>query len=764
LSYTSITELRFELATNPSSRASACFDRFQVDLSSGELLRSGIRVPIQDQPFQVLRLLLEAEGRVVTRDQLRSALWPEDTFVDFEHGVNTAVKKLRQALEDSAESPKFVETLPKFGYRFIVRVEWVAEESGNSPLRVVPIAPPGPPVPQLVPQPRKWKWMAVIAVAATAVITAGALLSNDNSYLSRTRMGTWLRQPLVGRNSEPLLSQRRLTANPDDTPLTGGVISPDGKYVAYSDASGFYLRQVDGGETHAMPLPNGFHPLPESWFPDSAHLVVSWFDDPQKGPPSPWKISVMGGAPRKLAEEGSSARVSPDGSKIAFLQGKWDNEEIWLMDADGNNARKIVDGGQDNFGAVAWAPDAKRFACVRTTTTKTGKQIEVYDVTSGRSEVILSESRLGNEIAWMNTGRLIYSLDEAEPNQSDSNLWWVQLDPRTGHSSGPSARITNDRGSIAGISVAVDGNRMALLRGAFQADVYLTDIEAQNKRLTTPRRFTLDERWDWPNSWTPDSKAVLFTSDRDGPSHIFKQSIDQTQPELLVGGKDVLTGPRLTPDGLSALYVVSAMPGEPSENLRLMRVPLSGGPSQFVLEVPGLKDYQCARLPSTLCIYGEIESKSEYVRFFSFDPAGAKGTELLIGKMKTEGGPDFWNLSPDGKYLVTAKSQDPYQAPTLRIFDLADATERYIPVPRIGLITGMDWAANSKSIWVGGYMGRGAWGTRSGVLNVALSGRVKVALDGLNPTIWFAIPSPDGRRLALGGNTQSSNMWLLENF
>lgn len=111
-------------------RSSVRFDSFRVDLSSGELFRSGTRVPIQDQPLQVLRLLLEQEGRVVTREQLRAALWPKDTFVDFEHGVNTAVKKLRQALEDSAEDPKFVETMPKIGYRF------VAQWSG-SPMRTV---------------------------------------------------------------------------------------------------------------------------------------------------------------------------------------------------------------------------------------------------------------------------------------------------------------------------------------------------------------------------------------------------------------------------------------------------------------------------------------------------------------------------------------------------------------------------------------------------------------------------------------------------
>src|ERR1700730_17774128 len=144
----------------------ARFDSFQVDLSSSQLFRSGVRVPIQEQPLQVLRLLLEAERKVVTREQLRAALWPEDTFVDFEHGVNTAVKKLRQALEDSAERPKFVETLPKIGYRFIVPVEWVADASAKGPQPgVVSIAAAGPtPLPQPVPPERSWELKSAIAL------------------------------------------------------------------------------------------------------------------------------------------------------------------------------------------------------------------------------------------------------------------------------------------------------------------------------------------------------------------------------------------------------------------------------------------------------------------------------------------------------------------------------------------------------------------------------------------------------------------------
>ena len=116
------------MATSNSFPGSARFDQFQVDLSSGILQRAGVRVPVQSQPLQVLRLLLQAEGKVVTRDEIRKVLWPEDTFVDFELGVNTAVKKLRQALADPAEHPKFIETLPRIGYRFMIPVEWVPDE------------------------------------------------------------------------------------------------------------------------------------------------------------------------------------------------------------------------------------------------------------------------------------------------------------------------------------------------------------------------------------------------------------------------------------------------------------------------------------------------------------------------------------------------------------------------------------------------------------------------------------------------------------
>src|SRR5579864_2478163 len=102
--------------------AMVCFDVFQVDVRAGELRREGRRVKLQEQPFRVLFLLLERAGEVVTREELREKLWAADTFVDFDHGLNSAVARLREALCDSAEKPRFIETIAKRGYRFIAPV------------------------------------------------------------------------------------------------------------------------------------------------------------------------------------------------------------------------------------------------------------------------------------------------------------------------------------------------------------------------------------------------------------------------------------------------------------------------------------------------------------------------------------------------------------------------------------------------------------------------------------------------------------------
>lgn len=119
------------------------FGVFEVDRGSGELRKRGVRIRLQEQPLKILMLLLDRPGEIVTREQLRQILWPEGTFVDFEHSLNAAVAKLRQALGDSAENPRFVETIPRRGYRFIAPVEeFSASAVAHRTARDPPVAEP----------------------------------------------------------------------------------------------------------------------------------------------------------------------------------------------------------------------------------------------------------------------------------------------------------------------------------------------------------------------------------------------------------------------------------------------------------------------------------------------------------------------------------------------------------------------------------------------------------------------------------------------
>src|SRR5579863_409741 len=113
------------MATQPRVASRLRFDGFELDVRAGELRKHGVRVRLRGQPLQVLEILLEHAGDVVTREELQSRMWPADTFVDFDHSLHNAIARIREALGDSADSPRFIETLPRRGYRFIRRVNGV---------------------------------------------------------------------------------------------------------------------------------------------------------------------------------------------------------------------------------------------------------------------------------------------------------------------------------------------------------------------------------------------------------------------------------------------------------------------------------------------------------------------------------------------------------------------------------------------------------------------------------------------------------------
>ena len=326
----------------------------------------------------------------------------------------------------------------------------------------------------------------------------------------------------------------------DQCPENGVIasaISPDGKYLAHSDKTGAFLRLLSTGESHPL-LPKVSDVTFLGWFPDSLRLLASWSIPPANK--RLWALSILGGSPRQLSDEGWSASVSPDGSQIVFLKGAGfaeTGQEIWLMQVNGADRRKLISFSEGRIATPVWSPDGRWIAYLKNKVGPDGEQpwIEVFNLKQGTKKAVLAEPRLsGWGLLWLPDGRLLYALYEPPPNQNSSNFWAARLDLSAGRLVGTPARITSGDGFVVKPSITADGKRLVFNRATPQADVYVADFSANGPWLSSPRRLTLDDSDDIPFDWTADNKAVLFISDRTGTPNIFRQGIDETTAEMLV--------------------------------------------------------------------------------------------------------------------------------------------------------------------------------------------------------------------------------------
>ena len=368
-------------------------------------------------------------------------------------------------------------------------------------------------------------------------------------------------EPTVGPSGE--LTQKRLTFNSSENAVETDAISPDGKYVAYSDPGGIHVKLLSTGEERLIPRPAGAPASAywdvDSWFPDGTQLLTAIYE--LGGQKSMWTVSVLGQSPRELREGAWGFEVSPDGTHIVFSPlGTSDYaREIWVMGSQGDNPQKVLGLGENEWlHPVHWSPDGQRLAYIRVQPTPERYQysMETCDLKGANRTVVVPESdQFLPGFCWLPDRRIVYSRQESL-GSSDDNLWQIGIDTQTGTPIGKPKRITQWAGShLQGMSASADGKRLVLRKATYQRQVYVGELAAGGTRMNPPRRLTNDEAYDEPTAWTADSKAVLFTSNRNGTWGIFKQGISQETAEPVVTGPQDVSLPRLSPDGAWILYL-----------------------------------------------------------------------------------------------------------------------------------------------------------------------------------------------------------------
>lgn len=323
-------------ATNPRL---VQFGLYELDLDARELRKSGVRIKLQDQPFQILEALLERPGAVVTREELQKKLWPADTFVDFDLSLNSAVKKLRQALNDDSENPRFIETLYRRGYRFIAPVngnangDLVQLVENRSDLRLTPtISIP------TEPKPSTGHRHSFLYIAIPVLL----LLAGGTAYKFVTS-----RQPAI-------LGYTQITHDG----LFKGSPATDGQRIYFTELQGdhFVISQVSvaGGETSVVPTPFQ-NAMAGGVASDGSALLVGTFHGTDKNVEM-WSVPLPSGTPRRLGDLlVDSAAWSPDGTRLAYSRGP----DIYLAKSDGTEQKKIASVGSRVSG-LGFSPEGNR--------------------------------------------------------------------------------------------------------------------------------------------------------------------------------------------------------------------------------------------------------------------------------------------------------------------------------------------------------------------------------------------------------------------
>ncbi|MGH9403856.1 MAG: winged helix-turn-helix domain-containing protein [Terriglobia bacterium] len=595
------------------------FGDFELNRRTGEVRRKGLKVKLQGQPLHLLMLLLDRPGEIVTREEMRSRLWPEDTFVDFEHSLNSAIKKLRIALRDSAAKPRFIETMTRQGYRFIAAVE-----NGDPPLLaasldVLPSAEPGPaPPPDKVVFPAKWLIAIFAFLLATALLVA------------------FSRRPFARRGGSSDISLL-LTGQGD---LSDPAISPDGAMLAYVKVKGashkIQVRRLTGGQPVALSHDSAREAEP-AFSPDGERIAFTRYPA-QSHEPQICIVPVFGGEIVPVVDGARNPAWSPDGKRLAFiLERPGSEQELATSASDGTDLHRILaaDSTYPFLHFPSWSADGGAIAVERSMGGVSG---EVWLVPSqgGPARTLKTWPPgvfLHHPVFTPDGKGLVYSSNRS----GATNLWYRSL------KDGSSVQLTRGPGPEAWPSVSRNG-RMVFLDLESKDLLFASRLDrGAAKMLLTHSPFL------WAPAISPDGREIAFSQgEYNGVWRIWAVPAAGGEPRQLTSGQFGLLGPfgkdpqiypRFSHDGRWLIYFTWA----PGAN-RIWRIPRDGGTPQPLS--PANEDAS----------YGDLSPDG---RMIAYTKTEKKVAHIVVAPV--EGGPERQltrststtpRWSPDGQWIA----------------------------------------------------------------------------------------------------------------